>query len=114
MRWATKTSWPSVASSAEAMSLREPMCFFGMMRTWTGALGLMSSKARQESSSNTTRVGISFLTNLQNRQSDIFCTPWNGYFTELSALVHEYANKFQIDSECDSLLPLSWREACFA
>lgn len=56
-------NFPKIAScrSSAAESPVSPSLFFGIIRMWTGAWGLISLKAKTWSSSNTTVDGIYFL-----------------------------------------------------
>src|SRR5688572_25117438 len=60
---------PTSASSSALRSLSVATCFVGMMRTCSGACGLMSRKATSESSRYTSFAGIEPATMRQNRQS---------------------------------------------
>src|SRR5258708_5023323 len=68
---ATNWQYPSNSASASSASLSPTMCFLGMINTWVGACGLISSKAKLRSSSYTFLEGILPAMILQKRQSVI-------------------------------------------
>jgi len=74
-----ETISPSSAGS-DAPSFKLSMCFLGISRTWVGACGLMSSKARIRSFSKTFREGISPATILQKIHS-LIRRPLAGNYT---------------------------------
>src|SRR3954453_20719460 len=71
--WATLRAVISISASTSACSASTvaafSMCSFGTTRTWVGAPGLMSRKAKVRSVESTSVEGISPATMRQNKQS---------------------------------------------
>src|SRR3954463_7041207 len=71
--WATLRAVISISASTSACSASTvaafSMCSFGTTRTWVGAPGLMSRKAKVRSVESTSVEGMSPATMRQNRQS---------------------------------------------
>lgn len=61
--------------SASSMLFKDSMCFFGIIKIWQGALGLISSKARHNASSRKILAGRVFWTIRQKMQCDIVDSP---------------------------------------